>query len=106
MPSGETTSAFIMAGVVTSQYPTWPVQITAYSLATLVGAGRIALDGHWSSDIFLSAALGIAVSKAVVHFNRERENKRADDQESAASADRPRHLFQISTRAVRWTYVF
>lgn len=106
MPSGETTSAFIMAGVVTSQYPTWPVQITAYSLATLVGAGRIALDGHWSSDIFLSAALGIAVSKAVVHFNREREKKRADDQESAASADRPRHLFQISTRAVRWTYVF
>lgn len=106
MPSGETTSAFIMAGVVTSQYPTWPVRITAYSLATLVGAGRIALDGHWSSDIFLSAALGIAVSKAVVHFNREREKKRADDQESAASADRSRHLFQISTRAVRWTYVF
>lgn len=106
MPSGEAMSAFLMAGVVTSQYPTWPVQITAYSLATVVGAGRIALDGHWSSDVFLSAALGIAVSKAVVHYNRERAAKRGNEQESAATPVRQRHLFQLSTRQFRWTYLF
>ena len=66
-----------MAGVVTSQYPSWPVQITAYGLASAVGLGRIALDAHWASDIFVSAVLGIAVSKAVVHLNRKRAEKKA-----------------------------
>jgi membrane-associated phospholipid phosphatase len=94
-----------MAGVVTSQYPQWYVQLTAYSLAAAVGAGRIALDAHWTSDVFLSAALGIAVSKAVVHFNRKRaERRRARDE--APSEPRTRHFFQVSPRAFRWTVVF
>lgn len=107
MPSGETTSAFIMAGVVTSQYPQWYVQLTAYSLAAAVGAGRIALDAHWTSDLFVSAALGIAVSKAVVYFNRKREKKRLELKRSGQT--RPvyrRHYFAISPRAFRWTIVF
>ena len=103
MPSGEATSAFIMAGVVTSQYPSWPVQITAYSLATAVGAGRIALDAHWSSDVFLSAALGIAVSKAVVHFNRKRAARRREGQSAQQMV---RHFIQVSPRAFRWTVRF
>ncbi len=103
MPSGEATSAFVMAGVITSQYPAWPVQLSAYSLATAVGAGRIALDGHWSSDVFLSAALGVAVSKAVVHFNRKRAAQRADGRAAEPAA---RHFVQLSTRAFRWTYRF
>ncbi len=105
MPSGETTSAFIMAGVITSQYPQWYVQLTAYSLASAVGAGRIALDAHWTSDVFLSAALGIAVSKAVVYFNRKRAEKRrlrGDDAQTPAR----RHFFQVSPRAFRWTIVY
>lgn len=108
MPSGETTNAFIMAGVVTSQYPQWPVQIAAYSLAAAVGAGRIALDEHWSSDVFLSAALGIAISKAVAYFNRARDEERQglEKEPSADRPDRSRHLVQVSTRSVRWTYVF
>lgn len=107
MPSGETTSAFIMAGVVTSQYPQWYVQLTAYSLAAAVGAGRIALDAHWTSDVFISAALGIAVSKAVVYFNRKREEKRL--KLSRSGQTRPqyrRHYFAVSPRAFRWTIVF
>lgn len=105
LPSGETTSAFIMAGVITSQYPQWYWQLTAYSLATAVGAGRIALDAHWSSDVFISAALGIAVSKAVVHFNRKRAAKRKLRGDKAAP-DLTRHFFQISPRAFRWTVTF
>lgn len=109
MPSGETTSAFIMAGVVTSQYPQWYVQLTAYSLATAVGAGRIALDAHWTSDVFISAALGIAVSKAVVHFNRKRAEKRklrGKSPQSSPSVPERRHYFQVSPRAFRWTIVY
>lgn len=106
MPSGETTSAFIMAGVVTSQYPQWYVQLTAYSLATAVGAGRIALDAHWTSDVFISAALGIAVSKAVVHFNRKRAEKRRLRGKSKPREPETRHFIQVSPRAFRWTIVY
>jgi len=105
LPSGETTSAFVMAGVVTSQYPQLYVQLGAYSLAAAVGAGRIALDAHWTSDVFLSAALGIAVSKAVVHFNRKRAERRRLESETPREPE-VRHFFQVSPRAFRWTVVF
>ncbi|MDG2050995.1 MAG: phosphatase PAP2 family protein [Myxococcota bacterium] len=106
MPSGETTSAFIMAGVITSQYPHWAVQLSAYSLAAAVGAGRIALDAHWTSDVFISAALGIAVSKAVVYFNRKRAERRRLKGTTKNSTPERRHFFQISPRAFRWTIVY
>ncbi|MFL2935373.1 MAG: phosphatase PAP2 family protein [Myxococcota bacterium] len=107
MPSGETTSAFIMAGVVTSQYPQWYMQVIAYSLAGAVGAGRIARDAHWTSDVFISAALGIAVSKAVVYFNRKRKEKR-ERLKAAGSSRRVyrKHYFAVSPRSFRWTIIF
>ncbi len=104
MPSGEATSAFIMASVITSQYPAWYVQVLSYSLAGAVSAGRIALDAHWTSDIFLSAALGIAVGKATVYFHRRRLEGRPI---RALKKHLPgRHFVQVSTRGFRWTYVF
>jgi hypothetical protein len=108
MPSGEATGAFIMAGIITSQYPHWTVQVLSYSLATGVGLGRIALDAHWGSDVFLSAALGIAVSKAVVHFDRKRRARRAVKEALVPNAkpETRHHYVQLSTRAFRWTYVF
>ena len=106
MPSGETTSAFIMAGVITSQYPHWAVQLGAYSLATAVGAGRIALDAHWTSDVFISAALGIAVSKAVVYFHRKRVEERKRKGAKGGSTAERRHFFQVSPRGFRWTVVY
>lgn len=107
MPSGETTSAFIMAGVITSQYPQWYVQLISYSLASAVGAGRIARDAHWTSDVFLSAALGIAVSKAVVYFNRKRKERRKQLKAVGSSRREFRkHYFAVSPRAFRWTIVF
>lgn len=104
MPSGETTNAFVMAGIITSQYPSWPVQILAYSLAAAVGAGRILSDGHWTSDVFLGAALGIAVSKSVVYLNRRR--KAAREQRRSAHPRLSRHFIQVSTRGFLWTYRF
>ena len=107
MPSGETTSAFIMAGVITSQYPQWYVQLISYSLAGAVGAGRIGRDAHWTSDVFISAALGIAVSKAVVYFNRKRKEKR-ERLKAVGSSQRVyrKHYFAVSPRSFRWTIVF
>lgn len=104
MPSGEVTHAFIIAGVIGSQYPSWPVRLTTYSLATAVGAGRIALDNHWSSDVFLGAALGFAISKAVVHLNRRRAAERGRG--LSRRAPMTRHFLQVSTRGFRWTYCF
>lgn len=104
MPSGETTSAFIMAGVITSQYPQWWVQLTAYGLATAVGAGRIGADAHWTSDVFIGAALGIALSKAVVYFHRRRLEGRS--RKAKPGEPLARHFFQVSPRAFRYTYVW
>lgn len=107
MPSGETASAFIMAGVVTSQYPQWYVQLISYSLAGAVGAGRIGLDAHWTSDVFLSAALGIGISKAVVHFSRKRKEERERLEALGSSRRvRKRHYFAITPRSFHWTVVF
>ena len=75
--------------------------------AAAVGAGRIALDGHWTSDVFLSAALGIAISKAVVYFNRKRaEERRELKARGQTKRTYRRHYFSASTRSFRWTYVF
>lgn len=107
MPSGETTSAFIIAGVLSSQYPEWYWQLLAYSAAAAVGAGRIALDAHWTSDVFLSAALGIAISKTVVHLNRKRKARRLRERRTgAARRDTSHHYFFVTPRSFRWTYVW
>lgn len=97
MPSGEVTLAFTMAGVVTSQYRPWWVKILAYSLATAVAAGRIAADGHWTSDVILSAALGVAVAKSVVWRHRKRKD---------AKAKQPRWDLGFSGTGIRYTYVW
>lgn len=114
LPSGEALNVFLLAGVVTAQYPSWPVQILSYGIAGAVGAGRIALDAHWGSDVFVSAVLGIAVSKAVVKMNRirarDREARRRLDRAGRATPSLRRaggrHFFSATARSFRWTYVF
>jgi len=114
MPSGEALNVFILAAVVTAQYPSWPVQVVSYGVAGAVGAGRIALDAHWGSDIFVSAVLGIAVGKTVVKLNRTRDRDRVARKRlelkgaATPSLRRPkgRHYFGATARSFRWTYVF
>jgi len=114
MPSGEALNVFILAGVLTSQYPNWPVRILSYGTATAVAAGRIALDAHWGSDVFVSAVIGIAVSKTVVSLNRSRARDRAARKRLELSGDatpslrkpKRRHFVGATARSVRWTVVF
>jgi membrane-associated phospholipid phosphatase len=66
-PSGHTATAFALATVVSMQYGhrAW-VPVVAYTLATGVGLSRMALDKHWSSDVFIGAAVGHLVARLVV----------------------------------------
>jgi membrane-associated phospholipid phosphatase len=108
MPSGEVTNAFVMATIVSQQYPNWPVRILSYGLATTVGAGRIARDDHWASDVIVGAALGTAIGYGVAQFHDERRH--IEDERKALGlapkAERVRHSFSASTRSFAWTMQF
>ncbi|MGD0267199.1 MAG: phosphatase PAP2 family protein, partial [Candidatus Methylomirabilota bacterium] len=51
------------------------VSILAYGLAGVAGLTRIYDDKHWASDVFLGAALGTLIGKAVAKLNEPRREK-------------------------------
>ncbi|MCX6351007.1 MAG: phosphatase PAP2 family protein [Bacteroidetes bacterium] len=67
-PSGHTITAFACASLIAHEYKDKKaIPIIAYSVAALTGLGRIYLDKHWSSDVFMGAALGVGVGAFVYH---------------------------------------
>lgn len=65
-PSAHTTYAFSLASFLSSVYKHKPwVGILAYGIASGVGLQRLNDQVHWSSDVFVGAALGIAIGKTV-----------------------------------------
>ncbi|NOY51594.1 MAG: phosphatase PAP2 family protein [Chlorobi bacterium] len=65
-PSGHTITVFSLASFVSSVYNDKPwVGILSYSIAGGVGLQRIYDDKHWASDVFIAAALGYGIGKAV-----------------------------------------
>ena len=108
LPSGEVTNAFAVAAVVSEQYPNWPARFFGYGFAAAIGAGRIATDDHWTSDVFIGAALGTFVGRSVAYFHKEcarrtRERERLDIEKAAYPT---RHFFALSTRGFRWSVRF
>jgi membrane-associated phospholipid phosphatase len=74
--SGHTASAFSIATIFAHEYEDNPyVPPIAYGLATLTGLSRIYSNEHWSSDVFVGAALGYFVSKALLHYHRADKDK-------------------------------
>ena len=70
-PSGHTTGAFTFASVIAAHYDDNPwVDVTAYGIASLVGAARIRLDAHWMSDVAGGALVGGLIGHHLVEFNR------------------------------------
>lgn len=67
-PSGHTTVAFAAATVFASEYKDKPlVPIIAYTAASLIGVSRITENKHWTTDVFVGAALGYLSGKQVVN---------------------------------------
>jgi membrane-associated phospholipid phosphatase len=66
-PSGHEIAAISVATVFANRYPNprWHVWL-AYALAGLVGFSRVSLQSHFSSDVFVGAALGYAIAHYVV----------------------------------------
>jgi len=76
--SGHTATAFAIATVFAEQYKQTPwVVIASYTLATAVGASRIALHKHWTSDVLVGALIGVACGKQVTSFKKTYYVKKA-----------------------------
>ena len=67
-PSGHTNSAFVMAVVLSSLYPTW--RWLWYGAAVLVAFTRVYLDVHFVSDVVAGAILGIIIAKTVLRLQQ------------------------------------
>ena len=69
-PSGESTQAFAVASVISTQYPNPLVEIISYATAAITAWGRVRENGHWVSDTLAGAFIGIHVGRSVVHINQ------------------------------------
>jgi membrane-associated phospholipid phosphatase len=70
-PSGHTIAAVAVATVVSRRYGRehrW-VPIVAYAGAAAIGFSRLTLSAHYTSDVFVGAALGYAISRFAVLRN-------------------------------------
>jgi membrane-associated phospholipid phosphatase len=75
LPSFTTANAFAVASALSEHFPHPAVSILAYGLAGAAGIARIYDDKHWASDVFLGAALGTVIGKAVAKLNEQRREK-------------------------------
>jgi membrane-associated phospholipid phosphatase len=65
-PSGHTSSMFSLAAALTAYDPdNIAVPLVAYPIALGVGAGMIAGDSHWASDVVAGGLLGQAIGWSV-----------------------------------------
>jgi hypothetical protein len=69
-PSGESTQAFAVASVISTQYPNPWVEFLSYATATLTAWGRVRQNGHWVSDTLAGAFIGFHIGRRVVHINQ------------------------------------
>jgi membrane-associated phospholipid phosphatase len=69
-PSGHATAAFAVASVIASEYDNMFVPPLAYSVAVITALNRVSHDAHWSSDVFVSWAIGYFTGKAIVASHR------------------------------------
>jgi hypothetical protein len=66
-PGGHAMFTFAMATVLSHEYSQKWVQVLAYSAASIVTVSRFMARDHWSSDMFVGAALGIGIGAHIFH---------------------------------------
>lgn len=59
MPSGHTSAAMLMAGIISFYYPEFGV--ISFTWASLIGMSRITLGVHYPTDVLAGAGLGLTV---------------------------------------------
>jgi membrane-associated phospholipid phosphatase len=64
-PSLHAATAWSLATVVASRYPSWLTKLAVYGLASGVAASRVIGRDHSPSDVFVGAALGSLIGKYV-----------------------------------------
>jgi membrane-associated phospholipid phosphatase len=74
-PSGHAASAFAVATVIADQTDFILVDVLAYSFSTLVATARVHESKHWTSDVFIGAAIGYFIGKKICSLHRKKDNK-------------------------------
>lgn len=73
LPSGDVTLAFSLSTVLSKNSKSNFLKIISYLPAVLTMASRVNRDMHWSSDVFLSAAIGYFVGDWVTNHHNKQE---------------------------------
>lgn len=83
-PSGHTTVAFTVSGVLSARIDRWWATAVLYSVATCTGITRMYYDKHWFSDVVMGAILGTFASKIALNAEESR-NEAKTVKENATS---------------------
>jgi len=73
-PSGDVTLAFSLSTVLSKNSKSDFLKIISYVPAVLTMLSRVNRDMHWSSDVFLSAAIGYFVGDWVCNLHEENDS--------------------------------
>lgn len=73
-PSGHSVVVFSLATVLAQRIDSWPVTVLLFGTAAASGLGRMYIDQHWVSDVFLGAVLGYTTGRFVLSREAERHS--------------------------------
>ncbi|MBR9977496.1 MAG: phosphatase PAP2 family protein [Bacteroidetes bacterium] len=73
-PSGHSVVVFSLATILAERIDYWPVSVLLYGTAIAAGLGRMYLDQHWASDVFLGSALGYTTARFVLAREKQRQS--------------------------------
>jgi hypothetical protein len=74
-PSGHSTTSFAFASVVGAEHE-WYWGVSAYALATFVGASRINDNMHWMHDVIAGAAVGMSYGLGLYYRAHSGDNSK------------------------------
>jgi len=73
-PSGHASAAFSLARVIAEENDGPFIAPIAYGIASLVALSRLNGNDHWSSDVFMGAAIGYFTAGAVLRYHRKKDS--------------------------------
>ncbi|MEJ2636627.1 MAG: phosphatase PAP2 family protein [Calditrichia bacterium] len=77
LPSGHATVAFAVSTVMAKSLDNILWKAAWYGAAGLTGCARIYHNAHWTSDVFLGAAIGYGMASLIVKIHKNEKSKKA-----------------------------